>query len=225
VVRGGGSQADLAAFDSERVARAIATSPKPVLTGVGHTGDVSVADLVASRSCRTPTACGEAIAAIVREWYAEHVGAPAVALGGVVEGVLDELDDTLAQARRHLVVLGRHRLERAGAVPSSAAARLARRAPAALDLASRRVAATARRLGPLAIRCTSGVEDQLVARRAVLAAHDPARLFAKGWSLTTDASGRAVRSVAALGPGDVLVTRVADGVARSSVTDVIHGAG
>ena len=55
-IRGGGSQADLAAFDSERVARALATTPVPVWVGVGHTGDRTVADELAHRYFATPTA-------------------------------------------------------------------------------------------------------------------------------------------------------------------------
>jgi exodeoxyribonuclease VII large subunit len=50
VVRGGGSKADLATFDAEVVARAIAGASKPIWTGIGHTGDESVADIVANRS-------------------------------------------------------------------------------------------------------------------------------------------------------------------------------
>ena len=59
VVRGGGSKADLAAFETEVVARAVAVATKPVCTGIGHTGDESVADLVANRACITPTECGQ----------------------------------------------------------------------------------------------------------------------------------------------------------------------
>ena len=59
LVRGGGSKSDLAAFDAEAVARAVATCPLPVWTGIGHTGDESVADLVANRRCITPTECGQ----------------------------------------------------------------------------------------------------------------------------------------------------------------------
>ena len=49
MVRGGGSRADLAAFDTEIVARAVAGATKPVFTGIGHTGDETVADIVAAR--------------------------------------------------------------------------------------------------------------------------------------------------------------------------------
>jgi len=225
VVRGGGSQGDLGAFDDEKVARAIATSDVPVFTGIGHTGDVSVADLVASQSFRTPTACGEALGAIVREWYGEHVAAVARRIEDATSGVLDELDATVDQSRRHLVVVGRHQLGRAAHLRAAAASAVARRVPSALARSGTSVAATARRLGPLAERRTSTVLEGLEARRALLAAYDPARLLARGWSITTDESGCVVRSVEALGPGTALATRLADGVARSTVTDVVPGDG
>ncbi len=59
LARGGGSRADLAAFDTELVARAIAGMPVPVITGVGHETDRSVADEVAYHACKTPTACAQ----------------------------------------------------------------------------------------------------------------------------------------------------------------------
>jgi hypothetical protein len=67
VVRGGGSKGDLACFDDERVARAIAALSTPVFTGIGHTGDESVADLVAHTRAITPTKLGEEIAAHRRQ--------------------------------------------------------------------------------------------------------------------------------------------------------------
>ena len=66
LVRGGGSRADLAAFDSELVARAIAAMPVPVITGVGHETDRSVADEVAYHACKTPTACAQLLTAAGR---------------------------------------------------------------------------------------------------------------------------------------------------------------
>jgi exodeoxyribonuclease VII large subunit len=59
VVRGGGSRSDLAGFDSESIARAIAVCPVPVLTGIGHEIDTSLADVVAHRDFKTPTACAD----------------------------------------------------------------------------------------------------------------------------------------------------------------------
>ncbi len=69
VVRGGGSKADLATFDTEPVARAIATMPVPVWVGIGHTGDQSVADIVANRSFVTPTDCAKELVGRLGLWW------------------------------------------------------------------------------------------------------------------------------------------------------------
>ena len=61
VIRGGGSKTELATFDHESIATAIATSPLPVFTGLGHEIDRSVADEVAHSSLKTPTACAAAL--------------------------------------------------------------------------------------------------------------------------------------------------------------------
>lgn len=66
VVRGGGSRTDLATFDAERIARRIAAAPVPVLTGIGHEIDASVADAAAHTAYKTPTACAAAVVGQVR---------------------------------------------------------------------------------------------------------------------------------------------------------------
>ncbi len=82
VVRGGGSKADLATFDTEPVARAIATSDMPVWTGIGHTGDQSVADEVANRSFITPTECGQELARLATEFWRAGVEAGELVAAG-----------------------------------------------------------------------------------------------------------------------------------------------
>ena len=88
VVRGGGAKADLAAFETEAVARAVATCPKPVFTGIGHSGDETVADVVAGHVHITPTACGQHIVALAQRWWSAHVTAPADRLAGRVPSFL-----------------------------------------------------------------------------------------------------------------------------------------
>jgi exodeoxyribonuclease VII large subunit len=68
LVRGGGSRTDLLAFDAEAVATAIAACRKPVFTGIGHEIDVSIADEVAHRAFKTPTACAAHVVEIVRSF-------------------------------------------------------------------------------------------------------------------------------------------------------------
>ncbi|MEL6939656.1 MAG: exodeoxyribonuclease VII large subunit [Cyanobacteria bacterium J06598_1] len=72
LARGGGAAEDLACFDDERVVMAIATSPVPVLTGIGHQRDESLADLVADDCAHTPTAAAEQVVPSLDELYGEQ---------------------------------------------------------------------------------------------------------------------------------------------------------
>jgi exodeoxyribonuclease VII large subunit len=170
LVRGGGSRTDLVAFDSERLARAVATMPVPVLTGIGHEIDSSVVDQVAHAAYKTPTACAAA----------------------VVERVRAAVD----------------RAERAWSRAASVAT-------ARLDRVDQRLDDHGRRVRRAALAATDpGRLDVLAAR---VAAADPARLLARGWSLTRTADGRLVRSPHDAPPGTELVTTLAAGTLRSEV--------
>ncbi len=70
--RGGGAVEELACFNDERVVRAIASCSIPVITGIGHQRDESLADLVADVCVHTPTAAAEKVAPAISELYAEH---------------------------------------------------------------------------------------------------------------------------------------------------------
>lgn len=72
LARGGGAAEDLACFDDERVVMAIAASPVPVLTGIGHQRDESLADLVADDCAHTPTAAAEQVVPSLDELYGEQ---------------------------------------------------------------------------------------------------------------------------------------------------------
>ncbi|MFZ0250488.1 MAG: exodeoxyribonuclease VII large subunit, partial [Acidimicrobiales bacterium] len=110
VVRGGGARADLAAFENEAVVRAIATATKPVYTGIGHTGDETLADVVAARSCITPTECGQLIAEAARTWWAERVAEPAALLARRVPTYLQDAQSRDTQARGRLTAAARQQL-------------------------------------------------------------------------------------------------------------------
>ncbi len=68
LMRGGGSKSDLAAFDDERIAMAISQCRHPVFTGLGHQIDTSIADIIAHTAHKTPTACAQAVIALVEEF-------------------------------------------------------------------------------------------------------------------------------------------------------------
>jgi exodeoxyribonuclease VII large subunit len=196
VVRGGGARTDLAAFDGETLARTIATAPVPVLTGIGHEVDTSVADAVAWARFVTPTACAEWLVTRVRSWC-------------------ERRDATWARCTRAAVAAterASRRVERTSAGVSVAAGRHLRHAEVGLD---RRLERLARR--PAAVLATA--EVALSAKAARVAALDPARLLARGWSITRTAGGGLVRAPADVTPGDVVVTTTAGGVLRSRVEE------
>ena len=73
LTRGGGASEDLVCFDDEQVVMAIATSPIPVITGIGHQRDESLADLVADVCAHTPTAAAEQVVPSLDDLYGEQV--------------------------------------------------------------------------------------------------------------------------------------------------------
>lgn len=215
VARGGGSKADLAAFDAEPVARAIATSPVPVWTGIGHTGDESVADVVANRACITPTACGRELVQRVRNWWEVSVATPA-------ELVARRSTDTLVSsqrahhgARARLCAMARHLVDRQREHLVRRGSSIGRCAPRLVDDAWDSVAVRGARVAPLAQARIEHAHDRLVAWRRLVAAYDVERQLERGYTLTLDEHGHVVREARAVEAGQRLVTRFADGSVRS----------
>lgn len=117
IVRGGGARTDLATFDHEAVARAIVGCPHPVIVGVGHEIDTSVADQVACRSAKTPTAGAatlvEAVAGFERrvDGAASRLGRVSVEAVARQSGRLDLAVNRLTSASRRSTDLASHKLE------------------------------------------------------------------------------------------------------------------
>jgi exodeoxyribonuclease VII large subunit len=221
LVRGGGSRADLAAFDTELVARAVAAMPVPVLVGVGHETDRSVVDEVAHTSCKTPTACAQVLIHQVRTF-------------------VTALDD----AARRVAHRARARGALAGREVDEAAHRLRRDAPDAVARAHARVASTHARAEELVRRRTRDAGAALrecevaVATRsrhhleratlrldavaATTRALDPRRVLERGYTITRTADGRAVRAVADAPAGARIVTELAHGRITSTVDDPVE---
>lgn len=218
VARGGGSKTDLATFDHEVVARAIAAAPVPVVTGVGHDIDRSVADEVAHSATTTPTAAAQFVVARVETWLArlaDHEAA--VAASG--RWALDRAEERLVGSHRTLRIAATGALGRAEqrlAHGSHRLSRSARRADVSargqLDRAVGRIDMARRH----ALRAAERRVDAIAARARAL---DPALALARGWSITRSTDGRVVRSVADVAPGSELVTRIADGTVTSTITD------
>jgi exodeoxyribonuclease VII large subunit len=219
VVRGGGSKGDLAAFDTEAVARAIATAPVPVWTGIGHTGDQSVADVVANRAFVTPTECGQELVAIVSRQWAAVIGA-AEAVARRASEVTDDASRRGARARTHLCGSARKQLDLHAERLRGKALHLSAAGTRCLDWASLSLAQRSAHLGAGARVQLHRQDDRMMSWRRLLSAYDVERQLERGYTITLDGEGGLVRSAEGLLPGTVLVTRFADGKARSEVRAV-----
>jgi exodeoxyribonuclease VII large subunit len=245
LVRGGGATTDLAAFDSEHIARAIANLDVPVLTGIGHDIDHTIADEVAHVAYKTPTACAQAVVDDVRAFQRRTVEVwqdIAVTVRRRLRGEALRL----SACGRHVAVATRQGLAAADRDLAARPQRLRRAAAGALDRSARLLERSAGRTSSSARGHLRGRELALAVvgqrlahrppRLIAAAAHDldrldaqvraldPARTLARGWSITRDDDGQVLRSAASVADGDSLTTTLADGDIRSTVTEA-RGAG
>lgn len=240
VARGGGSLEDLAAFNNEIVARAIAASKLPVVSAVGHETDFTIADFVADLRAPTPSAAAELVTEAQHK-VAERVATAAHRLERAARYQLLQARQKLSRlavsraetrvaAQMHRAA---QRLDELGFRMESALAALLRRrqtqvatlAAAVLHADPRRALARANeRLTALETRLERSFERQrqsATARRAALDARlhalSPLAVLDRGYALVLAVDGSVVRSAAQLAPGDAIVTRLADGSVRSRV--------
>jgi len=239
LVRGGGATTDLIAFDSEQVARAIAGCPVPVFTGIGHEIDHTVADDVCHTAAKTPTACAGELVALVdaadRQLSARWTDVAAVgqrsldrhgkALQRAATGLARDAAVTLRAADRRSALAGERlpRLAAAATVRPAAAldaraARVSREARRHLHDHERTVLDAVRTLREAPARTLRTAEAVVTASDATLRALDPARILARGWSITHTADGTLVRDPTQVAAGDTLVTTLAGGTVASTVT-------
>jgi exodeoxyribonuclease VII large subunit len=216
VIRGGGARNELATFDGEPIARAIATAPVPVLTGLGHEIDRSVADEVAHTSLKTPTAC----AAHLVQRVGAYLGAVEQRYRDVVGVAGDQLDASaraLAE-RAHRIARRTHAaVERADERLATRVHRLRAAGSRPLADADRRLRHVTGRLVARVPQVLSAEERHLTGIEARVRALDPVSVLARGWSITRTAGGRVVRASTDVAPGDILVTELAAGAVHSRV--------
>ena len=231
LVRGGGSIEDLWAFNDEQLARTIAASPVPVISGVGHETDFTIADFVADLRAPTPTAAAELASAPREQWLgsidtlqeridralrrrldaeAQRIDWLAGRLGRPSQAVAAEhLRLGRAEQRlRHALAL---RLERERTQLARWADRLPRAVPPALAAERVRLQRLAERLPAALVRQHESAQQRLERAALRLAALDPQRVLERGYAWLQDEAGHPVTRAAQTTPGQPLAATLADG--------------
>ena len=246
IARGGGSAEDLAAFNHEGLARAVAASKIPVISAIGHETDFTIVDFVADLRAPTPSAAAELVIRSRQEieTHAEEIDrrlerairyrllmarqgltelAQHGAFAGMMDGIrrgqqrLDERRFRLEKAERHLLERNHRRLETAAAAVRHYDAR--RRLAAIRQQLESSVASllTATRAHVLAGRAA------LDRRTASLEALSPLAILNRGYALVFDANGQLVKDATRLASGEELSARLARGRVRARVTETEPG--
>ncbi|PWL27207.1 MAG: exodeoxyribonuclease VII large subunit [Roseivirga sp. XM-24bin3] len=195
IIRGGGAQTDLDSFDAYGLAKLIAAAPLPVLTGIGHERDETIADLVSNTSLKTPTAVAEFIINGMDRFYNSIYELNIRLERGI--------RDKFSRAKDQLAHQG-HRLERAGSTYIKQADNLLRDKAHMLKFASK-----------AKVEKQKNSLDNLQNKIKLI---DPENVFKRGYSITLK-NGRSINNQEVM-VGDNLVTKNHQSTIKSKVTDI-----
>jgi len=239
LIRGGGSRADLAVFDSQGIAEAVAQAPVPVLTGLGHEIDQSIADLVTHTAFKTPTKAAEFLVTRVASEERRLVELRAALARHSLE-LLRQGRESLGRAQRGLGLV-RHRIATAAARLGRLSEVLPRVAQWSVEGQDRKLRALLVQLADAGPRCLAAARhtsDRLAERIAVQAAASlrekravvegwqrlcrqlsPERTLERGFSVTRDSKGKLLRQPEEVVAGERITSHLAGGVLVSQVEE------
>lgn len=221
VVRGGGAMEDLVAFNDEALARLIAASPVPIISGVGHETDFTIADFVADLRAPTPTAAAELVAPARDDRLGELLALDRGlrdALTRRLDSQSQQLDAMQSIISRPSAVLGRQRLRLAG---NAQKIRFAGRE--VLARSGRELQALALSL-PVQTRQHMAQSAQRVDRAALrLGLLDPRLVLARGYAWVSTAGGKTVTRGRDVNAAETIHVQLAEGQIQAVVTQVQSG--
>lgn len=220
LVRGGGTYEELMPFNDENLARAVAACPIPVITGIGHEPDNSIADMVADVRASTPTAAAEAVSPDRMR----------------LAGEFDARAKSMAHGMERKIEGERLRIERLATRPvftdpqsmfatdivtlDMLHERLARALPASLERDLSAIEGYERRLRKKGSQFAMPFEHALALRAGRLHDLSPLAVIARGYAIARDEDGHVVKSAAGVNPGDSIDISISDGTLSCTVDSV-----
>lgn len=195
IIRGGGSTSDLALFDSYTIATHVAQFPLPIFAGIGHDKDISIVDMVAHTSCKTPTA----VATTLVELADGHMYT-------IEECALRLRDSVIARINQE-----RLRLERQGNDLVRCTTLLLSGLQHRLDMLDDGIAADAQRI-------VERESQRLDSLREIIESHNPENILRRGFAIVRDSEGRAI-NIDNIAIGSNVNIELIDGSVTAEVRD------
>ena len=219
LVRGGGSYEDLMPFNSEEVARAVARCPVPVVTGIGHEPDNSIADMVADVRASTPTAAAEAVAPSLEELMAV-VTRERRALARALQNRVQSAAARVARLAERPVLRDPHAvLGVAEQALDLRALRLARALPERLARDTQRLEYSRERLTRIGPRLVEHGQARIGMAAARLDDLSPLKILGRGYSVLYSADRATVlTAIGTVNADEAVSVRVSDGFIDARVT-------
>lgn len=222
LVRGGGSYEDLMPFNDEGLARAIAACPVPVVTGIGHEPDNSIADMVADMRCSTPTAAAESLAPSVEELDA-LIGNEGLRLARALRFQMREAENRVGRiAERPIFTDANAMLSESAMMLDADRMRLQHAIPDSLSRDGQRIEVMRTRMERLPKSMYTSQERSLAVYASRLHDLSPLATLSRGYAIAYDeANGRVLDSIRGHEDVDEIRVRVKDGSFLATVHDRI----
>lgn len=242
LVRGGGSFEDLMTFNDEALARAVASCPVPVITGIGHEPDTSICDMVSDRRSSTPTAAAESVAPAIDEIVSVVEGRRqrmGIALGklvstermraqGLAERATKSIQSRVVHERTLLDAMARRRclenplgfVEERQTQLMQSEQRLHDAMPRVLDRDKRMTSLYAERLHATGEGLVRPYQATMARMAASLEALSPLKVLARGYAITRDEQGHVVSDASQLQESQAVSVVLGKGSFEARVTSV-----
>ncbi len=239
IIRGGGSKMDLACFDSYNIACSIAQFPIPVITGIGHERDRSIADLVAHTSVKTPTAVAEFIISLDCDFlvklddFRQRIASTSVNIIATNKSLIERLgvevkalaNNAIIRRRNELATLGINVISSARMSLETAKHKIQTLDTIIRNATNREFSLRRQELDSMGDKIVSAAmakidsEKVKIENAAVrIKMGDPRTILNRGYTMTTRKDGKNIKSVNDIEIGDTITTHFADGCVTTTVT-------
>jgi exodeoxyribonuclease VII large subunit len=237
IIRGGGSQTDLSWFDNYNIAYHITQFPLPVITGIGHEKDISITDMVANRSLKTPTAVADFLidsvagaethikelssdiinaSRVILEKGKNRLETCSIKLFPLARLMLSRLKDKLSSGIIEIINVGKFLIVRAGVIPANLESRLSTAARSFTPSRELMLNKNRQRLLTSTLNITRMNSVRLKGLESSLQLLNPDNILQRGYSITS-VNGRALKDSEQVKTDDIVETRLYKGNITSKV--------